>query len=668
MRALYWFNASTRTRRAVGLAVIVLGVGLCAKTVNCVRDSRDLYAVRKTSERWPSGVNTESWPLCSLIGPHNQNAGIWGTDLGFSARTHDDAKLTLLFGDTWASPVKGCQYPPAPNNDLVATLPAQRPSLFSPGAPAGRSGTPAPSCDFLKYSHDAPNDVTSWRRARLFPNTNARRDDAPLDLSGLRTPTAAFSDGEKLFALFLRFDPALCSGQSDCPDGMQCSSDPEYHGLPVGECARVIKPTADAVPDYCRDADDCVPFADCKPAEHGVCLATEPFDIQTPRGRVAPAWYRDDPKRAVASIVYVAAAIWPDRPADYATVARFATNRFLNAAARSVAYFDPEHPEKNDYRPGYHTLLIWGRNSFVESGGAQALPFLLYVPLEDLRGAPEKVVWRPRFFAGYGSDGHPAWSERESDAKPIYGDQARLVDSSGDQLEWSEPEFDQVAQMSLSWVAPLSRWVMLYGGDLPAFMVMAPKTFKTRDPVNLQWAPGAIHMRVAEHPWGAARVAPAQPDHARDDTGESGWSSAKPVLTRELAAPYLACGEDGSDGLPGCVENSDQFRSFTLIGSLAGSATRQGFGEVLGSCLFGEAARAIQDTLSGNPIGRLYAPNILEEWTEDVTDAEARARGERSAEVYWNVSTWNPYQVVLFKTRLSSSVNAERASLRPIQQ
>lgn len=658
MRPFSWFSSSTRARRALWLAAIALGVSLFVGSIDCVRDSRDLHAARKAPERWPSGIGARSWPLCSLIGPHNQNAGVWGTDLGFSARAQNDPELTLLFGDTWATPVNGCQYPPAPNNDLVGTMPVKRPSQFSPGAPASRSQARAQTCDFLKYSLDKPDDATSWRRARLFASITASRDDATVDMSGLRTPTAAFSDGEKLFALFLRFDPALCKTQSDCPTGMQCSSDPEYRGLPVGACGRIVKPLPDASPDYCRDSDDCLPFADCNPIQHGLCMAREPFEIDTPRGRIAPAWYRDDPKRAIARVVHVAAAIWPDRPADYATVARFTTNRFLNVAARTVAYFDPQHPEKNDYRPGYHTLLLWGRNSFVESEGVQTLPFLLYVPLEDLRVAPEKVVWRPRFFAGYGSDGNPAWSERESDAKPIYGSEARLANSHDGQIDWSEPEFDLVAQMSLSWVAPLSRWVMLYGGDLPAFMVAAPKTFKTRDAVNLQWASGAIHMRVAEHPWGAASVAPSELGTARDASAGSGWSSAKPILTRELAAPYLACGEEGPEGLPGCVEERDAFRSLTLIGALASSATREGFGEVVGNCLFGEAARATQDTMSGNMIGRLYAPNIVDEWTEDVTDAGARARGERSAEIYWNVSTWNPYQVVLLKTRLTSSVEA----------
>jgi len=660
MGAQYWLATSARVSRTALLLAIAIGCFFGFKAVSCVRDSRDLNAVRQTHGRWPSEVDSRSWAVCSLVGPHNQNAGVWGTDLGFTARASSDTALTVLFGDTWASPVEGCQYPPRPHNDLVAMLPAKRPASFRPGAPTSGAEGGAENCDLLSYTRERSDDVASWRRARLFPN--AHRDAPALDLSGLRTPTAAFSDGDKLFGLFLRFDPVLCSASSECPDGMQCSSDRGYRGLPLGECGRLLETAPDAPPDYCRDSADCLPGSECAPAKRGVCMATAPFEVDTPRGRVSPPWYRDDPKRALASIVYVAAAIWPDRPADYATIAQFPTNRFLNATARTVAYFDPKHPEKNDYRPGYHTLLIWGRNSFVESGGVQALPFLLYVPLEELRGEPEKVEWRPRFFAGYDDDGNPAWSERESDAKPIYGTKAHLVDAKSDALEWSEPEFDQVAQMSVSWVEPLSRWVMLYGGDLPAFMVLDPKTFKTREPVNLQWAAGAIHLRDAPHPWGAARVAPKEPWLARDDADAMGWSSAKPVLTRELAAQYLACGEAGPDGLPGCEDRSDPFREVRLVAELASNAARAGFGDLLGSCLFGELARSLQDTLSGNPIGRLYAPNILDEWTEDVTDPAARARGERSAEVYWNVSTWNPYQVVLIKTKLTANVDrGERA-------
>jgi hypothetical protein len=77
------------------------------------------------------------------------------------------------------------------------------------------------------------------------------------------------------------------------------------------------------------------------------------------------------------------------------------------------------------------------------------------------------------------------------------------------------------------------------------------------------------------------------------------------------------------------------------------------FARVADRCIAGELKMAVQNELSGDPIGRLYAPNIIEEWTEDVSSKlPDLAQGEHAVELYWNVSTWNPYQVVLFKTQL----------------
>jgi hypothetical protein len=70
--------------------------------------------------------------------------------------------------------------------------------------------------------------------------------------------------------------------------------------------------------------------------------------------------------------------------------------------------------------------------------------------------------------------------------------------------------------------------------------------------------------------------------------------------------------------------------------------------------LEGEFVHGAQDALSGNRIGRLYGVNIIDDWEQEVVDPVAAAGGERTAEVYWNASTWNPYQVVLVKTRLTA--------------
>jgi len=166
-----------------------------------------------------------------------------------------------------------------------------------------------------------------------------------------------------------------------------------------------------------------------------------------------------------------------------------------------------------------------------------------------------------------------------------------------------------------------------------------------QEPVNKAPSPGAIHQRSARHPWGRATL---------DDPEEDGWTSAEPVLTREAAAPYLACGEGGEEELPGCTEG-DENSPLDLLATIAGLASEQPSEtlDITADCIEGSAALAAQTAASGDPVGRLYGTSIIEEWTEDVSDgAPGLAEGERAVEIYWNVSTWNPYQVVVMKTQL----------------
>ena len=523
------------------------------------------------------------------------------------------------------------------------SLPVRRPLVLKAGAPAAEAQT---ACRAFAYELSDSKDPTSWPRIRLFPNTDPGPKDLALKSGGLRTPMAAFSDGQRLYGAFYRGDPVSCDRSTDCPKGMGCSTDRAYRMHAIGQCGLPFA-SEDAAPTYCRDSSDCPPRTRCKPSARGVCLSTSPFELRQ-NGRVlSPRWYQDDPRRGIARRMYFGAAIWAERPADYGIVHVLATNRFTNVATRTIAHFDPNNPERNDYRPGFHTLLVWGRPSFVETGGAQSLPFLFHQPLAELKQSAGARGWAPQYFAGYGASGKPRWSEHESDAQPIYGAEASVVESGGTRILWAEPEFDYVNQMALSYLAPLERWVMFYGGDVPAFLVLDPASNRARQPVHLQRGPGAIHLRTAAHPWGRM---------TSDRPPREGWSSFEPVLTRRDAARYLACGDGGEEELPGCVEDPDPEGPRDLLASLAGLATRTKpgrFFDVAGSCLGGEFVIAGQEALSGNPIGRLYGANIIDEWTEDVSDrVGGLSPGERAVEIYWNASTWNPYQVVLFKTQL----------------
>jgi hypothetical protein len=53
----------------------------------------------------------------------------------------------------------------------------------------------------------------------------------------------------------------------------------------------------------------------------------------------------------------------------------------------------------------------------------------------------------------------------------------------------------------------------------------------------------------------------------------------------------------------------------------------------------------------GKPVpGGLYAPFILERYT---TPLDTFLSASRQADVYWLLSTWDPYQVVVMRTTLS---------------
>jgi hypothetical protein len=600
-----------------------------------VQQLPELTAARNVPVARPSGLNAQSWGLCSLIGPRNRNPGVYGTDLGFTAHRRDDRALTMLFGDTWLRARNGCRFASPVSDDFQALLPRQRPALFLPGAPQHSA---AASCDLLDYPFERADDASSWPRVRLFPSPAEHSDGAVMDTSMLRTPAAVFSDAQHLFAIFSRGDPAYCARDAECPADMQCSAQPRAQGqIKLGTCTNALQLAPDSPPSYCRDAADCGAGSRCEPAAHGVCMATRPFRLHTNEGTVVPSWYHDDPRRGIARTLYIAAALWPERPSDYAVLARYSTNRFQNVAVRSVAYFDAEHPERNDYRPGYHTLLVWGRTSFAEFAGAQALPFLFYIPLAEVLANPEVARWQPRYFAGYGDHAEPTWSQRESDAQPIYGTEARILQADGEKIAWREPEFDYVEWSGVSFVAPLKRWLMLYGGDLPTLFVLDPHTGKPRAPVHLQFAAGAIHMRSAPHPWGELRAG-----------SEQGWSSPEPILTRQNVAPYLGCGPHGDEIMPGCVQSGEEDTPLAPLSAAAGARP----GELADKCPVGELDRQMQDAASGALGGRLYAPNIIDDWTQDVTPRARAERGPHSAEIYWNVSTWSPYQVILVKSRI----------------
>lgn len=273
------------------------------------------------------------------------------------------------------------------------------------------------------------------------------------------------------------------------------------------------------------------------------------------------------------------------------------TQRFYNATSRTVTDFDPTRAggAGNDYTVARGNELpragvfVWGRPSFggIGAEGRDAQLYLSWVPMPH-PDAEGRFEWKPHHFGGLGADGRPQFVTREVDARPL--DLDALVP--GDQPEEVR---DTVGQMSISWVPSLERWVMFYGGEgAPMFAnaLFGDDVTKVRhDPK------GSLFVRFAEQPWGA-------------------WTPPEQLL----AAGDL-------DARAAAVD------LYAPGGILAHSGCRGA------TCARYDPAYLLDFPNNNN--GVLYGPSIIDPWT---------THRDGETDLYWFVSTWNPYQVVLMKT------------------
>lgn len=295
-----------------------------------------------------------------------------------------------------------------------------------------------------------------------------------------------------------------------------------------------------------------------------------------------------------------AANVRPERTV-YRVLMQFGTTHFQNLTATSVARFEPDHPERSDYRDGVHGLLLFGRDQFHGPSARKLYLAHQSLPFVDDAG---QTRFAPSYFAGL-ADGRPRWSELEADAQPIL-----------------DGDFTGVMQHDVAYVPELKRWLMLYGGDVADALDGSP---------NDQPRHGAIHMRMAPDPWGP-------------------WSEPAPLLFREHAARFLHCDAPRmppSGAAAGCDLDelpSDPERSYST-GEWGPSwrdfaDCRTDMPEPRQPALTPGSGLPCPGTQRGN----LYAPNLLLPWTVDRAGEHGYTR---AATLYFNVSTWYPYQVVL---------------------
>jgi hypothetical protein len=204
----------------------------------------------------------------------------------------------------------------------------------------------------------------------------------------------------------------------------------------------------------------------------------------------------------------------------------------------------------------------------------------------------------------FSASGNPAWSVRyfaglNASGAPTFSSNetaAAALDLGGTTNE----SLNIVNQLSVRYVSQLGKWVMLYGGDMEPTLQDAGAggqgSLVVRNPQ------GAIHVRFAAKPWGP-------------------WSAPQAILN--AGDPNTSPPVAGTQYAPGGVLHH-------------GGCTPAS------SCIPGEP---FWDLAFGrNEPGFLYGANLIPEWTED--------RGSY-VEIYWNVSTWSPYQVVLMRSRIN---------------
>jgi hypothetical protein len=135
--------------------------------------------------------------------------------------------------------------------------------------------------------------------------------------------------------------------------------------------------------------------------------------------------------------------------------------------------------------------------------------------------------------------------------------------------------------------------------------------------VNLDPKNG-VHIRYADHPWG--------PWSAPKQLFEPG----SPTATPSGSAPATQYGQNGMLFHKDCT----RFGSKCAPGE---SFFLAGFPPFFGLPPF----------RSSDPFGWLYNPNIIEDWTM------SRTSPVPGADIYWTVSTFDPYQVVLMRSRIN---------------
>lgn len=410
-------------------------------------------------------------------------------------------------------------------------------------------------------------------------------------MDGLKTPEGGFSNGRREFAVFILSKPRGCTADSDCGNGLVCDNDLGYIGNPYFEEAGLTQGCFDGDPG-CND-DTMVDARGNPVAGSGMCTdETSTYWDETPPGRV----------NGMAMKMRIGVRSTTD-PEQYQAVTDWLTNKFINTAVRTVQDFVPKNGpghEKQDYSPaatygGNSRVFLWGRPGFMGIG-AMGRSLGMYFAYVDIP-ADEHSAWDMHYFTGTDADGNPRFSSVESEAVALD------LDSTRPGMQPEEPH-DMVQHMSIVWIDHLKKWVMFYGGGMTRSTMNNEalgecgflRVFAGADCDTIVIGNGAIRMRTADDPWGP-------------------WTPPQEVVV----GGHPDEPDSGQFGPGGALHHPD-----------CNAPT----------C----SPRSPFPIFSEDESGFFYGANIIEQWIDPAGEG---------VDVIWNASTWNPYRVVLFRTRIN---------------
>jgi hypothetical protein len=466
----------------------------------------------------------------------------------------------MLFGDSMPDASFYCAEHDPAEDDAMAWLPVTPPDGVPP-------------LDFVTAA-GAPTE---------YATLSVNRGGAPLKMGLGRTPATAWSDGVHAFALVGHIEFTRCTRGADGAFGCDAEA-----GLTCSHQVGVCAPGLSDAPIFCDVTSTlgCGVGQTCTAPEDGYCvdLTCSQYDGTPPS---VPFAISRNTEVAMQR---------EDLPNVFDSVYTFASKKFHNTTARTVTRLATSSRD-DDYSPGTGALLVWGRAGFAGENGRKVALYLLKhaLPLPVTNGA---AAFAPEFFAGVDqASGEPRWSAAQRDAAPIALDGRRNGSP--------EERVPVVNQFSVGWLGPpVSKWMMLYGGDVPDALLVAPN-----DPEEKRMR-GPVRVRFADFPWGpfSAAVdylAPGSPAVAGDPYGPGGFLYHDECLD-EPGAPCARTDpvRPADSFLPGCPTPALQL-----------------------------------------DIGRLYGVNII--------DAYTRPNAGGGLTVMWNLSTWNPYGVVLMRSRIT---------------